>query len=461
MTVDVRFPTGRTYAWLALAVAAFAFYGSLLPFQFRWVPLDAATWQFRFAMTGPSFGHVSRTNFLANTLLFIPIGFGIAGALLVDRASGVWRILRVAAISLAMSACISITVEFLQIFVPGRVSSRADIEAQAAGSLVGLIVWLAVGAPLTAWLRRAHTRNPRSRLRQAFAGYAAIWTIVNLAPFDITFDLGELSSRFHSGLITIVPFASAAREPARTAWDAFITLASAIPLAGLGLTTRTGFGSRKADAFTVGAALVVLVEAAQVFIVSHAADVTDVIFGWIGVAVGTAVLSRALANGGGALPLEDGGSGYRRAAAVAAWCAVLAAYHWMPYDFTFRPAALHRKLAGLSLLPFNGYNAGSDLNALNELLTKLGLGAPLGMIAAFAGRRGAPVGRALIFWIPAWIVLFGAIEAGQLFLPSRFPDPTDVLVGAAGATAGFLAGRWLRGSHDRERSGGSTRLENS
>jgi VanZ family protein len=49
-------------------------------------------------------------------------------------------------------------------------------------------------------------------------------------------------------------------------------------------------------------------------------------------------------------------------------------------------------------------------------------------------------------WIPAWVVIFGAIEAGQLFLPQRFPDPTDVIVGVAGAAAGLGLGRWLRGA---------------
>jgi VanZ family protein len=410
------------------------------------VPLEAATSQFRFVLTAPSFGHISRTNFLANTLLFIPIGFGIAGALLVDRDLRIQRLLRAAAVTLAMSTCISIVIEFLQLFVPGRVSARADVEAQVAGAFVGLAVWLVTGPSVTAWVRRAHSRNPRSRVRQAFAGYAALWTIFNLAPFDITFDLGELSSRVHSGLITIVPFASAGRGPARMAWDAFITLASAMPLAGLGLTTRTGLGSRNSDAFAVGAALVVLVEAAQAFIISHAADVTDVLFGWAGVAIGTALLSRALATRGAALRLEEGGSGYKWGAAVAAWCAVLLAYHWMPYDFTFRPATVHAKLAGLSLLPFNEYNAGSNLNALNVLLTKLGLAAPLGVIAAFAGKRDRRLARAVALWIPAWIVIFGAIEAGQLFVPQRFPDPTDVIVGVAGAAAGLGLGRWLRGA---------------
>jgi hypothetical protein len=39
--------------------------------------------------------------------------------------------------------------------------------------------------------------------------------------------------------------------------------------------------------------------------------------------------------------------------------------------------------------------------------------------------------------------VFGAIEVGQFFLPARVPDPTDVLVGVAGAYAGLVLGGWL------------------
>ena len=82
-----------------------------------------------------------------------------------------------------------------------------------------------------------------------------------------------------------------------------------------------------------------------------------------------------------------------------------------------------------------------------------------GRLLGLSPKRSVEIGDAL--GIRTAAEFREAIEAGQLFLPSRFPDPTDVLVGVAGATAGLLAGRWLRGPHARERSGGSTRLENS
>ena len=62
---------------------------------------------------------------------------------------------------------------------------------------------------------------------------------------------------------------------------------------------------------------------------------------------------------------------------------MLAAYHWVPYDFTVDNAAIRRKLAELSLLPFAGYREGSYINAFNDLLT---LAAPLGVAAAYVAR---------------------------------------------------------------------------
>jgi hypothetical protein len=47
-------------------------------------------------------------------------------------------------------------------------------------------------------------------------------------------------------------------------------------------------------------------------------------------------------------------------------------------------------------------------------------------------------------WMLFGFAVFGAIEAGQFFLPGRFPDPTDVLVGAAAVLAGLRLGEWLR-----------------
>ena len=63
---------------------AFTVYVSLLPFRLQAVPWDVAWGHFAAAMTTwPR--RVARANFLANLLLFVPIGFGLAGAWLADR----------------------------------------------------------------------------------------------------------------------------------------------------------------------------------------------------------------------------------------------------------------------------------------------------------------------------------------------------------------------------------------
>jgi VanZ family protein len=104
---------------------------------------------------------------------------------------------------------------------------------------------------------------------------------------------------------------------------------------------------------------------------------------------------------------------------------------------------IRRKLARMSLLPFAGYRSGTYLNALNNLLTKVALALPLGFGAPFAlpgvSRRVLAAG-----WLAASLVVFGVVEVGQLFVPGRVPDPTDILVGGAAVAIGLRLGFWLR-----------------
>ena len=70
---------------------------------------------------------------------------------------------------------------------------------------------------------------------------------------------------------------------------------------------------------------------------------------------------------------------------------------------------------------------------------------PLGLGAGFirrdsAGRRVA----ATVLCTIAAAVVFSTIEAGQFFLPTRTPDPTDVLTGTAGFYFGMRLVDWLR-----------------
>lgn len=109
---------------------------------------------------------MSRSDLLANALLFVPIGFMLAGAILVDRRSRRLRVLATL-LTLLSSAAVSSVLEFLQIFAPGRVPSPIDIMAQVLGCTIGLVAWMAGGDAVTRWLRAARQAAGEDRLSSA------------------------------------------------------------------------------------------------------------------------------------------------------------------------------------------------------------------------------------------------------------------------------------------------------
>jgi len=439
--------TRRSYAVVGLAFMAFAVYGSLLPFEFRPIPFDAALSTFSSVVLSRPPSRISRSDLLANSLLFIPVGYALAGALLLGRGGG-WPTLRAATTILPLSVSVSLVAEFLQLFTGNRVPSNTDIAAQLAGSLAGIAAWLVVGERSTAWLRETFAARTDDRLARVLFGFALGWVFVNLAPFDITVDAGDLAARLRSGNISVVPFSGPDVGSARWNWDALAELLSAIPLGLFGLIGWRSKGVHSpAAAFAVGLTIVLSVELAQVFIRSHAASGTDVVFAAIGVSLGVSLGRRFVStkrepDDGTATRFID-----RRAVAVLfLWILVLSAYHWMPYDFGVDTESIRRKAGRISLLPFDGYRGGSYLNALNNLLTKVALALPLGLIAAFVVIPTARTRQAITAgWSLFGAVVFAAIETGQFVLPGRVPDPTDVLVGALATYGGVRLGYWLAG----------------
>jgi glycopeptide antibiotics resistance protein len=85
------------------------------------------------------------------------------------------------------------------------------------------------------------------------------------------------------------------------------------------------------------------------------------------------------------------------------------------------------------------------------MLRKAMLALPLGALLYISwpdrGQRYVPRLRALLAMAGGFALLL-VIELGQVFLPSRLPDITDVILG----TAGILVGLWLAGRMARTRA---------
>lgn len=440
------FPTRRSYLGLASAFVLFAVYASLIPFD--WRPLSFAEAGHMFAADIAAWPRrVSRADVLANILLFVPVGFTLTGALVLDRTGPG----RVAAVFVVLPASIvaSLVAEFVQTFTHNRVTTPVDVISQTIGCTIGIVAWAVAGDALTIWLRRTLASAPQDRLPRALAAYVAVWVLVNLAPFDITIDVGDLGQRLRAGRIGLLP---PHLSSPRFVWDVLAEVLGAIPLGAAGLVAWTPRMPRSTGtAFATAAAVVLGTEFAQMFIRSHSALAIDAVLGWIGVAIGVRLGQRVLQPAPMPHRFQQPTLWMPALAALAGWCAVLVVFHWQPYDFVVDSEAVRHKLARLSLVPFAPYLHGRWLNALNDILAKVSLAAPLGAIAAFVVRHDRVTPPVLwIGWAIAFATAFAIIEAGQFFLPSRIPAPTDVLTGTLGALGGFAIGQWLSAGRQRD-----------
>lgn len=452
---DHGFPSRGTWALLGVAFVLFAAYASLVPFHLRQLPVDSAFRTFREVVTHLPRLRFSRTDLVANVLLFVPIGFCLNGALRLGRTRW-WSGPMAALVVLGISIPWSLAIEFAQLFTADRITSMGDVAAQTFGTIVGVVLWESFGTDLTAWLRAATAARSRTeRIERLLASYVVLWAFVNLAPFDLTLDLGTLAAKFRRGGIRLVPLPFARPDGALGPWlwDLVSTGLAALPIGAYTVLGHTRDLRRRhwLRAAQLSLAVLLLLEVTQLFVASHVADVNDFLVGCAGAGLGVWLAWRLSARPAAAGPAALAPTvSWGAVAALAGWCLVLGAYHWMPYDFSTDTQMIRRKLAGMSLIPFAGYHVGPDLSALDQLLVKTSLSLPLGVIAGFVLRlppgstaaRLANVGALLL----AGAVLTG-IEAGQLLLPSRYADPTDVLVGVVAAGIGLAIARWIRRGH--------------
>lgn len=155
-------PVSRRHAMIATVLAvAVIVHGSLWPYDFRIPPgpagpIDAFlnSW-----VEHPS----SRGDILGNVLFYMPLG--LLAALTTRRLLPV----------VAAGASLSTTMELLQFYDPGRVSSVWDVASNTAGTLVGAVIGLLVHTRLRLPLLRSLTSHPvPTFLLLAMLGYRLV-----------------------------------------------------------------------------------------------------------------------------------------------------------------------------------------------------------------------------------------------------------------------------------------------
>ena len=427
--------------WLGWAV--FVIYGSLVPLNFHPLPWPDAL---RMLLQAPmlDLGVAQRADWVANGVLYFPVGFLGAGVLMGAHPRAGRKLLAITG-ALALGTALALAVELAQTAFPGRTVSRNDLLAEALGSALGAAA---------AW---AGTRPLRALLAALQAGGTGVWRLLGpayllgylalaLFPFDLLLNGPELASKLQGPsvawwMVDLERDASPWRQVAKLSAEVLAVLPIGLYWAALragrhagtyrrpaapGTGNASGSTGGLAAAFTAGLALGLAIEGAQLLLAS-------------GVCQGVSVLTRALGWAAGAalmgwqdLPHAETVRAMLRRASLplgalhAALLALSAGWPqapWLPLD-----RAWQRLLGDVNFVPLYYHYFSSESHALVSLMLVAASYAPLGLLGwAWHLQPGVTA------WCAA--LLAGVNEAGRLMVAETRPDPSNLLIAAAATWA--------------------------
>ncbi len=451
----------------AVGYMALAVYGSLVPLTYQ--PLDWNEALARFAdIRYLNLGIESRSDWVANILLFVPLAWLLMGALCVDRGP-LWAGLCAIGVAAACHA-LSWSIEFVQLFFPPRTVSVNDVVAETIGGATGCVLWLVTGQAITNWCRRlwALNRETSAVPTLILPGYLLVLVLIHLMPMDLTIAPAEVYHKFKAGRILPVPFTQLHRGwefVQGTLWN----MTYFVPLGWLAAKLRRPDGGWRFSLVSIGLIgllATAAIEGMQLFVYTRYCDATDIVTGTLAVMVAAIVARLSIAAT--AMPADrtatvSPASSVRRArgpqisprgnfgvvAALGwllpiAWCGALAALNWWPFRFTTAPLPEANgvplpiwRARRIPWLPFEDYYWQSEFASFDQVLQKSITFAVLGVLLAVGWR---------VRW--AWLVVgiaalvAGCLEFGQFFIVARYPSITDVLIETLGAWCGFTL--WQR-----------------
>lgn len=393
----------------------FVVYGSLVPLDFKPLPIDQAWATFQH-MQMYRLGVESRADWIANGVLYVLVGF-LTTHLLVHKFS---KALRIPLLFFAALLCVALalSVEFTQVFFPPRTISLNDLLAESIGSLIGLIL-AARYSERFARIVHAMYSNPRRLARHLLEAYLVGYLAFSLFPYDILLSAAEIEVKLagdgwgwllagEGQVLLLVAVKSLAEIALTLPFGIFLGYRSARPPVTV------------ARAIILGAVLGGAIEMAQFFTAT-------------GISQGLSVFTRAAGVGGGLILWNH------RPACSADKLAVLARRYTAPLGVLYLVLLLYvngwfshswndtnfarAQLAELHLLPFYYHYFTTEAIALFSLASVCLMYLPIGLLTW--SNRGSP---ARAFFYAAFVA--GLVETSKLFLQGLHPDPTNIVLGA-------------------------------
>ena len=272
--------TRRHFAWLTLLFLLLAIYGSLVPLRYTPMPWSDAVAPLC-AIPFLQLGVEKRADWVANILLFIPLGYLGMASFCVDQPR--WRAWLVAPLWLLGLAGLSVAIEFTQLYFPPRTVSQNDIQAETLGGFLGTMLWLAAGQKMTRWFRKVWTGlGTYGQAALWLPGYLIFLVWIHVMPLDLTISPVEVWRKWKNGQIILVPFTTPYDSIHRAILKNLTNFVYFLPVGLLLANLRHPFWRTPRNVgkiFVLALSVAAGIEFLQLFVFTRYVDLTDLITG--------------------------------------------------------------------------------------------------------------------------------------------------------------------------------------
>ncbi|TAK65173.1 VanZ family protein [Methylobacter sp.] len=424
----------RYFFYATALYLLFVIYGSLVPLEFKELPVETALSQFK-NIRYLNIGTAHRADWIANILLYIPLAFGACAAFNGVRYSLLRALLSVCVLVFCLT--LAVAIEFTQLYFPPRTVSLNDLIAETLGTVIGILSWHFFGSYFSG-LYRHLLHGSLFSAQAAIVFYMLAYVSLSLFPFDFVTSFAELNAKLASGNdAAVLPFDVCVSNPLRCGVKLLSEILVLLPL-GLLCCYLPNMPQRMTVNVLIGFFLGITIEVVQIFLLSGSAQGISVLTRMVGMGAGTSLFFWIK---------QHDFADIMRLLQRFVWFAVLpylflvlSINGWFTENWLSPEQALE-KLAKTRFLPLYYFYFTTETAALVSLLSNLGSYLPVGLLcwASFSSANHKPKHHP-----PHWfsVGLLAAVfalivETGKLFLANKHADPSDIWLAFIIAAGGY------------------------
>jgi VanZ family protein len=408
----------------ALAYAALVAHLLFIPYLFSPLPFEETLRRLAH-LPWLKLGSDQNVALASRALMFAPLGFLLAAWVAPQPQRRIEFPAFLVAILLGGLWAIAVTAA--QLWFPTRTVSLNNLAAELLGVTGGALLWSTLGAVGLSWWRRLASGG-RISVEAVLNGYAVLYVVASLTPFDFVTSADELSEKAASGLYGFWT-ASISCGPAPCTLKFASAALAAIPCGWWFVSRRRRADYTWVSAVPFALAFATIIELLHFLMVSGVSQGASVVARASGILIGAATFS--LRHRLQALDLDR--LGRPIVLALLAPYAVTLAYvaGWFRAPRLGFAAGIAR-LDDVIWLPFFYQYYAPYQATMYSTIVHVGLYAPIGAACWLwtRDRDRVPLWRATLL-----AVLVAAVaETSKVFLSGRLPDYADVFIAAVSAT---------------------------